>query len=231
MFRLNSILVASAVLLILPIVINTQKTIEIEGYIVDENDKPVSGAEISWVYEPEEFASDGLNLIWPSFDDGSFGIVTEWKSKRKLRMFFQAPRGTCFTPLEITDSRLRKLPKLQGIIIAKYRRFVNLGKVKNYIKFAKIRVDLANAVHTLVEEVKNGLIYLKIKDLSGNVVSESTINPAYLEASRSLEFCLQEGQWHLELYGPGAKSVQIQPQKVVVDSRVAVINIDIVEEI
>lgn len=228
MYKFILSLSISAFLMFMPPNGNSQK-IEIIGHVVDKSDRPISGAKVSWVYEPEEPSSDGLLTARTSLGDGFFGFATEWKSGKKIRVFVQASEGKCFSPISITDKRLRRLPNFTGILIAEYNPSVDLGNVKNILRFGRVHMSLENAPDILIEKIKKRLIYLRIKDSGGNIVNDSTINPAYSENPRKLEFCLPEGQWCLELYGETNPIIKIKPRKVNIDSQVSWINVDLLD--
>lgn len=230
MFKFYLVFLVWTVFLSLPIIVNTQKIIEIHGFVVDEENNPVRGAKIFWTYEPKEPSSDSPITVIHSLEDGYFGFATEWRKEKSIRVFIEVRSPSkCFEPVDVTDQNLRYLPQFQGILITEYKPDISLGKVKEYIQSGNVSINLQNIPDSFIQKIKNRLIYLRIKDKIGNVVSDKTVNAAYSENSHRLEFCLPEGEWYLELYENETKTINIQPNRIIISSQSPVINVDIVK--
>jgi hypothetical protein len=216
--------------LFLPISITSQKNIEISGYLLNEKDKPIVGAKISWIYEYENHSSsfDGLITSWKSSEDGFFGFSTEWKHKKRIRIFVEAPLCDCFTPLDISDPRMRKFSQFNGILVTKYRPILSLGEIKTYIRFGKVTFSLKSETKIFIEKIKSKLVYLRIKDSSGNVISNVSVNAAYSEKTENLEFCIPEGGWILELYESESKK-NIMTKKIVINKQFTPIIVNLID--
>ncbi len=230
MFKFRVVLLVWITLLSLSTTVNAQKNVEIDGYVIDAKGKPVQGAKIFWMYEPKEPSIDGLITGWKSFEDGYFGFTAEWKFKKNIRILIEAPaQNKCFNPVNFTDIKSKYLSSFESILITRYKSQISLGKITRYIQFGNVNINLQNEPNSFIQKIKNRLVYLRVKDSEGDIISDGTINPAYSENTRRLEFCLPKGEWYLELYEREMKTINIQPQKVVIDSQSPTININITE--
>jgi hypothetical protein len=206
-----------------------QKEVEIEGFVVDENNKPVQGARISWFYESSENQLDSLTSSFSSLEDGYFGFTADWKLGKKIRILIEDSRiSKLYSPIDISNSKLKDFPQFKGIIISNYRSHISLGEIKNYIRYGEVNIDLQNTSRSFIQKIKKRLIYLKVKDVNGNIISDGTINPAYSEATKELKFCLPEGVWSLELYDD-VNITHLQPRQVSINSQSLPVLIDIPE--
>jgi hypothetical protein len=196
MFRYTLILL----FLTLPIYSYSQKRMQISGQVVDENNKPVVGATVNYVYEPDNFSQDGLTVSYKSLDDGYFGFVVDWREKKKIRIFVEAPVRNCYNAVTTSNGRARKYLSFQSILIEKYKPKIFLGKIQNYNRFTTVTFDLTKQSNELVENIKNMQVYLLLQDSYNNLILNSTINTAYYEKSRSLELCLPIGTWNMDIF-------------------------------
>jgi hypothetical protein len=199
--------------------VNAQRKIEVSGRIIDEKGQPVINARVTWVYEPEfQFVGGRAYESYLTMEDGYFGFVAEWKPKKKIRIFIEEstanPRFCVIDFLDFKDKRFDYIPHSQGLLISKYKPEISLGNISNYIKYGLVRINLADADKSFIEDIKNRLVYLQVRDIKGNLLSNSSINPAYSEANKSLKICLPIGRWKLEIYRAG-QEVKLKPSTLV----------------
>lgn len=190
----------------------SQKKIEIVGQLINDGGTSIEGS-IYWFYEPTEAVDNGLITGLSTLDDGSFGVSLDWKKGKRIRFFIDDRiNKKLFCPIDIAT--LKKMPQFRSLLISTYQPRLMLGKIKPFIRYGKIVVDLQNQPDNLIERLKQNLVYLTVKDTKRNNINNNTISPAYIDNPQSLEFCLPEGEWVLELEDSVEKK-KIFSQKVV----------------
>lgn len=176
----------------------SQKTIDIEGYLVDVNDKPLQNGTITIFYDPPltVVSFEKLTQVWSPLDDGLFGMEVAWYPSRKIMVLMEdRPEG--FYPIE-NQTALTNKKIFKGVIISKFARRRNLQRVRDYIKYGQAAVDINNCSDSFLEKILKHQIFLKVRTQDGAVVANTSFKPAYVKKSKQLIFNLPEAIWHLE---------------------------------
>lgn len=194
----------------------SQKTIEIGGYLVDANDKPLKNGRITIFYDPRPpvVSFEELTEIWKPLDDGLFGMEAAWYPGRRIMVLMEdRPEG--FYPITNQTALTRKTV-FKGAIISKFARRRNLRRVRDYVKYGQAVIDIRNCSASFVEKILKHQIFLKVKTQDGAVVANTSFKPAYVKQSKQLIFNLPEGIWHLEFIDESVGETVVPPLKVTI---------------
>lgn len=194
--RGRKVLFAVAYIVLLSVQIYSQKLMNIEGYLVNADDKPVRNGLVTAFYVPPIATNDGLIESWETFEDGLFGLQVAWHPGKKI-MLLMEERLKGFYPIE--KSRLINRRFFKGVIISKFKKEKNLHKVRDYIRYGQTLVDIKNSSDLFVEKVLRNEIYLKVRTTDGYIVCDTSFAPAYSKESKELVFQLPEGIWYIEI--------------------------------
>jgi hypothetical protein len=194
----------------------SQKTIEIEGHLIDANDKPLRNGKITILYDPPlpPASFEELIVSWSPLDDGLFGMVVTWYPGRKI-MVLAEDRPDGFYPIHNTSALIHETI-FKGAIVSKFVRSKNLHRVNSYIKYGKAVIDTNHCHDTFVKNILKHQIFLKVTNPSGMVVANGSFKPAYAKQSGQLTFNLPEGLWNLEFYDYATKQPVGQPFEVTI---------------
>lgn len=199
----------------------SQKAIEIGGYLVDANDKPLKNGRITIFYDPPlpVVSFEQLTQFWSPLGDGFFGIDVTWYSGRKIIVLVEdRPEG--FYPIE-NQSVLTNKKIFKGVIISKFSKRRNLQRVRNYIKYGQAVVDIRNCSTLFVEKILKHQIFLKIRTQDGAVVANTSFKPAYDKQSKRLIFNLPEATWYLEFIDESLGKTIMPSTRVVITQSAA----------
>jgi hypothetical protein len=206
---------ALIVCLFLPLVFQAQRKIEIGGYVVDEQNRPIPNATVSVFYAPTFNDPDGFRdpkINGKTMDDGLFGVEMRWRSGLKINVLVELKNDEAFYPLDLKE--LMKYKLVQAISITKYEKKVSLGNIRSYIKYEKVVLDTQNCANSFLAAVKGFSYFLKIKDFRGNTIHYGSFRASDLKKTRNPEFYLPKGTWFVEIVDQSQNITIVPPQKL-----------------
>jgi hypothetical protein len=196
---------------------------DISGYLVDANDKPLQNGMVTIFYDPPlpDASFERINELWKPFDDGLFGMQVAWWPGRKI-MVLTEDRPDGFYPIDdpniLTNKKIFK-----GVVIDKFAKSKDLQKVRDYIKYGQAVFDIGNCSASFVDKILTHQIFLKVRSSDKNVVADTSFSrSAYIKESESLILNLPEGTWHVELIDTSAGQVIMPSTRIVIGSKKAV---------
>ncbi len=194
---------------------SSQKSIDIDGYLVDANDKPLRNGRVTVFYDPPlpTTSWEQLILSWAPLGDGLFGVKADWYRGRKLMVLMEdRPEG--FYPIAsdvLTNKRIFK-----GVVISKYASEKNLGRFREYIRYGRAAFDVTQCSASFLEKIERQRMYVKVTTFDGFEAANTTFRSAYNRDSGRLVFNLPEGSWHMEFVDETAKTAVLQTIKVII---------------
>ena len=204
------------VCLFLPLVFQAQRKIEIGGYVLDEQNRPIPNATVSVFYVLPFNALDAFDDLrisrWKTLEDGLFGAEIGWRSGMKINVLVELKNDEAFYPLELKELLTYKL--VQAISISKYDKKVSLGNVRSYIKYEKVVLDTQNCASSFLAGLKGFSYFLKIKDFRGNTIHYGSFRASDLKKTRNPEFYLPKGTWFVEIVDNSQNRTLVPPQKL-----------------
>jgi len=206
---------ALIVCLFLPLVFQAGGKIEISGYVVDEQDRPIPNATVSifyasYFYDPDAFKYSGIT--GKTLDDGLFGVSMRWRTGEKINVLVELKNDEAFYPLDLKELLRYKL--VQPISISKYKKQVSLGNIRSYIKYEKVVLDTQNCASSFLAGIKGFSYFLKIKDFRGNTIHYGSFRASDLKTTRNPEFYLPKGTWFVEIVDQTQNRMIVPPQKL-----------------
>jgi len=200
----------------------SQKTMDISGYLVDANGKPLQNGMVTIFYDPPlpTASFERITEVWKPFDDGLFGMQVPWRPGRKI-MVLTEDRPDGFYPIE-DENVLTNKKIFKGVVIYKFAKSRDLQKVRDYIKYGQAVLDIGNCSASFVEKILKHQIFLKVRSSDKKVVANTSFRPAYIKESESLIFNLPEGTWYLELIDTSAGQVIMPSTRIAIESKKAV---------
>jgi hypothetical protein len=203
------------VCLFLPLVFQAGGKIEISGYVVDEQNRPIPNATVSLFYAPyfnDPDAFKDLGMRWKTLDDGLFDIETQWTTGMKMNVLVELKNDEAFYPLDLKE--LLKYKLVQPILIPDYKKEVSLGNIRSYIKYEKVVLDTQNCANSFLVGIKGFSYFLKIKDFRGNTIHYGSFRASDLKKTRNPEFYLPKGTWFVEIVDNSQNRTLVPPQRL-----------------
>lgn len=191
-----------------------QKTIDVDGYLVNANGKPIKNGVITPFYFPSIVTNDGLVESWKTFEDGFFSLQVSWLQNKKI-MLLMEDRPPGFYPIDV--GKLIGKNFFKGVVVSKFSNEKHLGKVKDYISYGQAIVDIKDSSDLFIKKVENHQIFLSIQTSDNKIVSESSFASAYSKKSKELTFQLPEGIWYLNLTDMSERKILLPYTKVVIN--------------
>jgi hypothetical protein len=186
----------------------SQRSVDIDGYLVDVNDKPLPNGRVTVLYDPPlpTTSFERLIITWTPMVDGLFGVAAQWYPGHRIMVLLE-DRPDGFYPIHdskvLTNKRIFK-----GVVIAKYASKRDLGRVTDYIQYGQASVDLTKCPALFLEKILKYEMYLKVSTPDGFVAAaKTTFRSAYIKDKEQLVFNLPEGVWQMEFIDGSTKEV------------------------
>jgi hypothetical protein len=201
----------------LSVQIYSQELVDVDGYLVDSYDNPLQNGTITVFYDPPlpTTSFEHLIITRTPMADGRFGVAVDWLPERKIMVLLE-DRPDGFYPIH--DSKVLADKRIfRGVIISKFIRRIDVGRIKDYIKYGQVVVDVTKCSASFLEKVLKFEMYLKVSGPDGFVAAaKSTFRSAYIKQKGQLVFNLPEGVWRLEFLEDTAKDAFLPALNVVI---------------
>ncbi|MBK7704301.1 MAG: hypothetical protein IPJ30_00640 [Acidobacteria bacterium] len=192
-----------------------KKPIGIEGTLVDQDGRPIADAYVRVVYDPtdDDGGSDGLVVVWRTFEDGYFGFETEWKPRKRIVLIIESkPAGDADSPID--GEKLFRNGLHPGIVIKRYQREVSLGKIRRFVRYERVRFDITDCGKSFLDNIRSRAYFLRIKDQRNRILAYSSIARSAIADNRFVQLNLPHGEWTVELVERETERVIVPSQKV-----------------
>jgi hypothetical protein len=218
--------------LFLPLVFQAGgKKIEIGGYVLDGQNRPIPDATVSVFYAPYYNEPDAIRDFggtWKTLDDGLFGIEMRWRSTMKLNLLVDLKNDEAFYPINLKELLRYKL--VEPIVILKYEKKISLGNIRSYIKYEKVVIDTQNCAKSFLSGIKVFSYFLKIKDFRGNTIHYGSFGANALKTTQNLDFYLPKGTWFVEIIDQ-SQNITILPEQKLQIREAETVNLKLDKEV
>lgn len=195
--RLIQLMIVTGMVFVHTIFCLGQQIIEIDGVVIDRNDKPVTNASVYLWHEPQLATPDQLIEGVSALKDGTFGRTIEWKEGFEVRILISvAPIPGCFLPVSVFSGKFMN----RQIIVPKYLPRISLGRYSDYVRYGKVSVDLSEMDTSFIETSRKHGIKARIKNQNGELIFDDMIPLENGPNLKQAAFCLPNGQWQIDIF-------------------------------